>query len=70
MSTDKRSILYTGEGQHGNDVGAIQANREVPCKRLLYYYEMHVKDGGARQCIAIGFGDHTFKLSRQPGSVP
>lgn len=67
VSTDKLTVRYTGEGLHGNDVGAIQANRPAPCRRLLYYFEMTVKDRGHKGCTTIGFTDEYFKNSRQPG---
>ncbi|KAG0575397.1 hypothetical protein KC19_5G001400 [Ceratodon purpureus] len=67
VSTDKLTARYTGDGRHGNDVGAIQANRPAPCRRLLYYFEMTVKDRGEKGYTAIGFTDEHFKNSRQPG---
>jgi hypothetical protein len=67
VGKDKLSVRYTGHGQHGHDVGSIQANRPVPKARLLYYFELLVRDRGDRNCIAIGFTDQNFKHSRQPG---
>ncbi|GAQ84119.1 spla ryanodine receptor domain-containing protein [Klebsormidium nitens] len=67
VGKDKLSVRYTGHGQHGHDVGSIQANRPVPRERLLYYFELTVRDRGDRNCIAIGFTDENFKHSRQPG---
>ena len=67
VSTDKLTARYTGDGRHGNDVGAIQANRPAPCHRLLYYFEMTVKDRGQKGYTTIGFTDEHFKNSRQPG---
>jgi hypothetical protein len=45
----------------------LQANWPVPTRQLLYYYEVQVKDHGARGRIGVGFADRTHKLSRQPG---
>lgn len=67
VSTDKLTARYNGDSRHDNDVGAIQANRPAPCRRLLYYFEMTVKDRGQKGCTTIGFTDECFKNSRQPG---
>lgn len=67
ISTDKLTARYTGEGRHGNDVGAIQGNRPAPCHRLLYYFEITIKDRGQKGNTTIGFTDEHFKNSRQPG---
>ncbi|CAM6100520.1 unnamed protein product [Calypogeia fissa] len=70
ISTDKLSAKYTGAAQHGNDVGAIQGNRPAPHQRLLYYFEITLKDRGQKGRISIGFTDENFKMSRQPGWEP
>ncbi|KAJ7522175.1 hypothetical protein O6H91_19G086200 [Diphasiastrum complanatum] len=70
VSTDKLSARYTGEGRHGNDVGAIQGNRPAPSRRLVYYFEISVKDRGQKGYISIGFTNENFKTSRQPGWDP
>lgn len=70
ISTDKLSAKYTGEGNHGNDVGAVQGNRPCPIRRLLYYFEISIKDRGLKGFISIGFTDEHFKTSRQPGWEP
>eukprot|EP00249_Psilotum_nudum_P007140 c20336_g1_i1 orf=333-1706(+) len=70
VSTDKLSAKYIGEGQHGNDVGAIQGNRCAPCRRLLYYFEISIKDRGQKGFISIGFSDEHFKTGRQTGWEP
>eukprot|EP00897_Mesotaenium_endlicherianum_P001531 jgi/Mesen1/1405/ME000130S00492 len=67
VSKDKLSVKYIGNGTHGNDVGSIQANRRCPLDRMLYYFELSVKDPGDRGCIAIGFTEKGVKLGRQPG---
>ncbi|CAN0928177.1 Ran-binding protein M homolog [Linum grandiflorum] len=67
VSTDKLSVKYTNVNHHGHDVGAVQANKPAPVKRLVYYFEMTVRNGGARGQIAIGFTHETFKMCRQPG---
>lgn len=67
VSTDKLTARYTGDGRHGHDVGAIQSNRPAPCRRLIYYFEMTVKDRGQKGYTTIGFTDEHFKNSRQPG---
>eukprot|EP00898_Chlorokybus_atmophyticus_P007569 jgi/Chlat1/7813/Chrsp66S07270 len=70
VDKDKLSCRYRGPdipNHHGNDVGAIQANRPVPTRRMVYYFELTVVDAGERGCIAIGFTDSTFNFKRQPG---
>ncbi|KAL2329412.1 hypothetical protein Fmac_022839 [Flemingia macrophylla] len=67
VSTDKLSVKYTSVNLHGHDVGVIQANKPAPTKRLIYYFEIHVKDAGVKGQIAIGFTSETFKMRRQPG---
>ncbi|CAJ1978226.1 unnamed protein product [Sphenostylis stenocarpa] len=67
VSTDKLSVKYTSVNLHGHDVGVIQANKPAPTKRLIYYFEIHVKDAGVKGQIAIGFTCETFKMRRQPG---
>eukprot|EP00250_Pteridium_aquilinum_P024567 c29258_g1_i1 orf=64-1431(+) len=70
ISTDKLSAWYTGEGQHGNDVGAIQGNRPAPVRKILYYFEIYIKDKGNRATISIGFTNENVKSSRQVGWEP
>ncbi|KAK9796681.1 hypothetical protein WJX73_008447 [Symbiochloris irregularis] len=70
VSKDKRSVRYTGNGAHDNDVGAIQGNLPVPSRCKLYYFEATVVHAGERGHIVIGFSDRAFKLSRQPGWEP
>eukprot|EP00245_Coleochaete_scutata_P013324 TRINITY_DN538_c0_g2_i1.p1 TRINITY_DN538_c0_g2~~TRINITY_DN538_c0_g2_i1.p1 ORF type:complete len:449 (-),score=62.75 TRINITY_DN538_c0_g2_i1:85-1431(-) len=67
VSTDKLTVQYSGSGNHGNDVGAVQANHPVPTQRLLYYFEITVKDRGERGEVVLGFTDPNFKTTRQPG---
>ncbi|XP_047178747.1 ran-binding protein M homolog isoform X2 [Vigna umbellata] len=67
VSTDKLSVKYTNVNLHGHDVGVIQANKPSPTKRLIYYFEIHVKDAGVKGQISIGFTSETFKMRRQPG---
>ncbi|XP_021601534.1 ran-binding protein M homolog isoform X2 [Manihot esculenta] len=67
MSTDKLSVKYTNVNLHGHDVGAVQANKPAPVKRLVYYFEIYVKNAGAKGQIAIGFTKEGFKMRRQPG---
>ncbi|XP_027355305.1 ran-binding protein M homolog isoform X2 [Abrus precatorius] len=67
VSTDKLSVKYTSVNLHGHDVGVIQANKPAPTKRLIYYFEINVKDAGVKGQIAIGFTSETFKMRRQPG---
>ncbi|KAK9826873.1 hypothetical protein WJX81_006034 [Elliptochloris bilobata] len=70
VAKNKLTVKYTGNGQHPNDVGAIQGNRRVPRQRSVYYYEVHVDDAGDRGLIGIGFADCSFRLQRQPGWEP
>ncbi|XP_057829376.1 ran-binding protein M homolog isoform X6 [Cryptomeria japonica] len=67
ISPDKLSAQYSGEGKHGHDVGAAQADCPAPVKRLLYYFEITVKDRGQQGYVSIGFTDRQFKAGRHPG---
>ncbi|GMH00337.1 hypothetical protein Nepgr_002176 [Nepenthes gracilis] len=67
VSTDKLSVQYPSVNLHGRDVGVIQSNRPAPVKRLTYYFEMNVKNSGARGQTAIGFTNESFTMRRQPG---
>ncbi len=69
VQKDKLSMRYTGAGQHQNDVGSIQANGTVPKRRLVYYFECLIRNGGDRCCIGVGFAPADFKIGRQPGWV-
>lgn len=42
LGRDKLNATYRGEGRHNNDVGSVIANRPVPVRRLVYYYEVTV----------------------------
>ncbi|CAN8308074.1 unnamed protein product [Cochlearia groenlandica] len=65
---NKLSIKYNGAGQHGHNVGVVQSNKPAPCKRLAYYFEIYVKDGGVKGRVAIGFTtDRSFLIGRHPG---
>ncbi|KAK8538772.1 hypothetical protein V6N12_034480 [Hibiscus sabdariffa] len=66
---DKLSVRYTNVSLHGHDVGVVQANKPAPVKCLLYYFEIYVKDAGAKGQIAIGFTNEGFKMRRQPGNT-
>ena len=69
VAPDKLSARYDGNGAHGNDVGAVQADAPVPDDVAVFYFELRVVSAGARGCIGIGFTDKDFKTSRQPGCV-
>lgn len=69
VSPDKLSFKYTGAGQHGYDVGVVQANKPAPSKRLAYYFEIYVKDAGVKGRVAIGFTTDNFRIGRHPGLV-
>lgn len=61
------SIKYTADGRGVNDVGSVQANRAAPCNRLVYYFEVTIRDRGEYGRVGIGFSDKSFRLTRQPG---
>ncbi|XP_027091706.2 ran-binding protein M homolog isoform X1 [Coffea eugenioides] len=65
--SDKLSVQYPTVNLHGHDVGVVQANKPAPLKRLVYYFEIFVKNAGAKGQIAIGFTASGFKMRRQPG---
>ncbi|VVB11672.1 unnamed protein product [Arabis nemorensis] len=67
VSPDKLSVKYTSTNLHGHDVGVVQANKPAPFKCLTYYFEIFVKDSGAKGQVAIGFTKENFKMRRQPG---
>ncbi|KAL3845645.1 hypothetical protein ACJIZ3_003048 [Penstemon smallii] len=67
VGPDKLSVSYPNVNLHGHDVGVVQANRPAPSKRFLYYFEICVKNAGAKGQIAIGFTTSAFTLKRQPG---
>ncbi|MBA0659608.1 hypothetical protein Goklo_011724 [Gossypium klotzschianum] len=67
VAPDKLSVKYTSVSLHGHDVGVVQADTPAPMRRLLYYFEIYVKDAGAKGQIAIGFTNEGFKMRRQPG---
>lgn len=69
VGPDKLSVLYPNVNLHGHDVGVVHANCAAPSKRLLYYFEMYVKNAGAKGQIAIGFIPSSFKVRRHPGYV-
>ncbi|KAJ6693646.1 hypothetical protein OIU85_004426 [Salix viminalis] len=66
VSSDKLRVKYTNVNHHGHNVGVIQADRPAPEKRLVYYFEIYVKNAGAKGQIAIGFTNHSFNMRRQP----
>ncbi|KAM7515252.1 hypothetical protein LguiA_004835 [Lonicera macranthoides] len=66
---DKLSVHYPTVNLHGHDVGVVQANKPAPVKRLVYYFEIFVKNAGAKGQIAIGFTTEGFKMRRQPGEL-
>ncbi|KAJ6433625.1 hypothetical protein OIU84_017342 [Salix udensis] len=67
VSSDKLRVKYTNVNLHGHNVGVIQADRPAPEKRLVYYFEIYVKNAGAKGQIAVGFTNHSFNMRRQPG---
>ncbi|XP_039000057.1 ran-binding protein M homolog [Hibiscus syriacus] len=67
VAPNKLSVKYTAVSLHGHDVGVVQANNPVPVKRLVYYFEIYVKDAGVKGQIAIGFTSEGFKMRRQLG---
>ncbi|GKV09089.1 hypothetical protein SLEP1_g20637 [Rubroshorea leprosula] len=67
VAPDKLSIKYPSVNLHGHDVGVVQANKPAPTKRLLYYFEIYVKDAGVKGQMGIGFTRENFKMRRQPG---
>ncbi|KVH98664.1 hypothetical protein Ccrd_023107 [Cynara cardunculus var. scolymus] len=64
---DKLSVQYPSVNLHGHDVGVVQANCPAPVKRLVYYFEIYVKNAGAKGYVSIGFTTEGFNMRRQPG---
>ncbi|GLT77566.1 hypothetical protein SLA2020_491360 [Shorea laevis] len=67
VAPDKLSMKYPSVNLHGHDVGVVQANKPAPMKRLVYYFEIFVKDAGVKGQMGIGFTRENFKMRRQPG---
>ncbi|KAI5668041.1 hypothetical protein M9H77_17894 [Catharanthus roseus] len=67
VGPDKLSVHYPNVHLHGHDVGVVQANKPAPSKRLIYYFEIFVKNAGAKGQMSIGFTAPGFKMRRQPG---
>ena len=67
VGKDRLTAKYSGAGQHGTDVGAIQTSIPVPRQSFIYYYEMTVQDKGEKGRITLGFTVKETKLSSQPG---
>lgn len=44
-----------------------QANRPVPSKQLVFYFEVTILDAGELGKIGVGFTPRDVKLTRQPG---
>lgn len=69
VGPDKLSLQYPSVNLHDHDVGVVQANKPAPSKRLAYYFEIFIKNAGAKGKIAIGFTTPGYSLRRQPGYV-
>jgi hypothetical protein len=69
VGKDKLSVRYNGPAQHDNDVGSIQSNNPVPLRRLVYYFEITVKEASGGS-ISLGYSDRNFKQGRHPGFEP
>lgn len=67
ISKDKLKVKYIGAASHTNDVGAVQGNRPVPRKRLVYYFEIYLIETGDRNDVNLGFSDKNFKPGRHVG---
>lgn len=69
VGADKLSVRYPNAHLHGHDVGSVQANKPAPTKRLIYYFEILVKNAGTKGQMSIGFTSPGFRMCRQPGYV-
>jgi len=67
VGKDRLTAKYSGAGQHGTNVGAIQTSLPVPRQSFIYYFEMTVQDKGDKGRITLGFTVKDSKLSCQPG---
>ncbi|KAL3641428.1 hypothetical protein CASFOL_016396 [Castilleja foliolosa] len=67
VGLDKLSLSYQAASSNGIEIGMVQANRPAPMKRLLYYFEIHVKNPGTMGCM-IGFTTQNPRIPLQPGS--
>lgn len=67
VGPDKLSVRYPNAQLHGYDVGSVQANKPAPSKRLIYYFEILVKNAGAKGQMSIGFTGPGYRMCRQPG---
>ena len=67
IEKDRLTATYSGAGQHGTDVGAIQTSLPVPRQCFIFYFEMTVQNKGEKGRITLGFTVKDSKLSSQPG---
>ena len=79
---DRLTLRYVGNGCHANDFGSAIANRCVPSKCAVYYYEVHISTNNNNSnnnnnnenndtnmhIVTVGFGGADFSLNREPGS--
>ena len=64
VSRDKLEATYIGQGVHDHDVGFVRSNVLAPSDRAVFYFEVTVKNGGARDTITIGFTSKITKLDK------
>ncbi|XP_075480299.1 ran-binding protein M homolog [Primulina tabacum] len=71
VGPDRLSASYPHVSKHMHDVGIVQADRAAPWKRLVYYFEISVKNAGAVARVSVGFTSSTSTNSRHhPGWEP
>lgn len=68
VGPDRLSASYPHVSKHMHDVGIVQADCEAPQQRLVYYFEISVKNAGAMGRVSVGFTAATSINSRHhPG---
>ncbi|XP_073146055.1 ran-binding protein M homolog [Henckelia pumila] len=55
IGPDRLSASYPHVSKHMHDVGIVQADRPAPRKRLVYYFEVFVKNSGSPARVSVGF---------------
>ncbi|XP_073036563.1 ran-binding protein M homolog [Primulina eburnea] len=71
VGPDRLSASYPHVSKNMHDVGIVQADRAVLWKRLVYYFEIFVKNAGAVARVSVGFTSYTSANSRHhPGWEP
>ena len=68
VGRDRRTLTYVGRANHAQDVGAAKADRPLPRRQALWYFEAEVLQGDERAAsVCVGLAPRGFPLNREPG---